>query len=72
MDKERIFDGRKIVKRKVQDALSLTYFQMLPSKPVSGVSTKARVASVALINGHKSSKRRRATNLSSCHHIAIR
>ena len=29
MDKERIFDGRKIVKRKVQDALSLTYFQML-------------------------------------------
>ena len=29
MDKERILDGRKIVQRKVQDALSLMYFQML-------------------------------------------
>ena len=33
MDEERIFDGRKIVKRKVQDALSLTYFQMLLQSP---------------------------------------
>ena len=33
MDKERIFDGRKIVKRKVQDALSLTFFQMLLQSP---------------------------------------
>ena len=33
MDKERIFDGRKIVKRKVQDALSLTFFQMLLQNP---------------------------------------
>ena len=33
MDKERIFDGRKTVKRKVQDALSLTFFQMLLQSP---------------------------------------
>ena len=41
-----------------------------PSTPVTGVSI-SDLQSVALINGHKSSKSHRATNHSPCHHIPI-
>ena len=41
-----------------------------PSTPFTGVSI-SDLQSVALINGHKSSKSHRATNHSPCHHIPI-
>ena len=61
MEKERIFDRRKNLKLKVHDAVILTYLcLLLPQESQS----------VAFINGHKSSKSRRATNRPPRHRIA--
>ena len=65
-DKERIFDGRKNLKLTVQDALMF----VCSFNASYGVSINES-QSVALINRHKSSKSRRASNRSDCHHIPI-
>ena len=70
LEKEKIFDRCKNLKLKVYDAVILTCFRFLLQRQLRGVSTK-ETQSVVLINGHKSSKSRRTTIRSPCHHIPI-
>ena len=68
MEKERIFDRRKNLKLKVHDAVILTYLCLLLPRQLREFSQESQ--SVAFINGHKSSKSRRATNRPPRHRIA--